>query len=227
MAFSCHGCGDCCRGSAIILSPFDVARLAAFARLTPKALIKDRCVMLKHPQTNLPSALLETVPQCSFLDEANRCTVYAARPLVCRGYPLGVLTDLNEPGWRAALQRFSVRANPCPPPRFPGAPLPMVRTLHEMATGAGMEAYAEAYRVWARLTWDIATESRYPSMSPAEELDFDLEFRRLFYEEVEAPADEGQALASFVGRVRAFRQRHRLLRAPGSEVSSPPEATTA
>jgi Fe-S-cluster containining protein len=227
MAFACHGCGDCCKGSAILLSPFDLARIAAFAHLSPKQLIKQRCVVLKHPQTNLPAVMLETVPQCSFLDGANRCTVYSARPLVCRGYPLGILTDLNQPEWRAALERFALRANPCPAPTSPSWPLPMVRTLHQMATGAGMETFAEAYRIWARLTWDVATESRYPTMSPAEVLDFDREFLRLFFEEIEAPSDEGHALSSFVGRVRAFRERYRLLPVVPTAVSTPPATTIA
>jgi len=227
MAFSCHGCGDCCKGSAIILSPFDLARLAAAEKVSARALVKERCVLLKHPQTNLPIVLLETVPACSLLDESNRCTVYANRPLVCRGYPLGVLTDLNEPGWRSPLQRFSIRANPCPAPRTTDAPLPMVRTLHEMATGAGMEPYAEAYRVWARFVWDVSTRTRYPSMSVAETLSFDREFIRAFYEDLAAPADEGEALRLFVESVRAYRERLRLFPAVPEPLSTPPAAPSA
>jgi Fe-S-cluster containining protein len=227
MAFACHGCGECCKGSALILSPFDLARLASHEKLTPRALLKERLVLLKHPQTQLPAVMMETVPACSFLDEANRCTVYGNRPLVCRGYPLGVLTDLNQPGWRSPLQRFSIRANPCPAPKTPDFPLPMVRTLHQMSTGAGMEPYAEAYRVWARFVWDIATRSRYPSMSVAEVLSFDREFTRTFYEELEAPEDEGQALVSFVERVRAYREKLRLYPAVPEPLSTPPAAPTA
>ncbi len=227
MAFACHGCGDCCKGSALILSPFDLARLAAAEKLSTRALVKERGVLLKHPQTQLPAVMLETVPACSFLDEANRCTVYSNRPLVCRGYPLGVLTDLNEPGWRSPLRRFSIRANPCPAPRTTEAPLPMVRTLHEMTTGAGMEPYAEAYRVWARFVWDVATRSRYPSMSVAEVLTFDREFIRTFYEDLEAPADEGAALSAFVERVRAYRERLKLFPAVPEPIRTPPAAPSA
>src|SRR3972149_5086108 len=110
MAFACHGCGDCCKGSAIILSPFDLARLAPAGEGSARALRKDGGVLPKPPQTTLPIVPLETVPACSLLDESNRCTVYANRPLVCRGYPLGALTALNEPGRRPPLQPFSTRA---------------------------------------------------------------------------------------------------------------------
>jgi Fe-S-cluster containining protein len=227
IAFSCHGCGDCCRGSTILLTPFDLARLAVVSGESPRAILKERCVVLKHPQLNLPTVMLETIPQCSFLDEANRCTVYVDRPLVCRGYPLGVMTDLNAPGWRPGLQWFSLRPNPCPPPRSNDAPLPIVRTLHQMATDAGMEAWTEAYRVWARLSWDIAANWRYDQMPAGEALAFDGEFVRTFFEEVDTPREVGAALIAFVARVKRFRARHDVASNLVPQVSSPPGAPSA
>ena len=209
-AFTCHGCGDCCKGSAILLSPFDLARLAALTNESPRAFVRERCVVLKHPLTTLPAVMLETVPHCSFLDEVNRCTAYNHRPLVCRSYPLGIFTDLNEPGWRPPLSRFTVRASPCPAPAPGGHPLPMVNTLHAMATSSGMEPYAEAYRAWARLTEDIAHAWRYPAMEPIEAQRFDSEFRRVFFDEVDHPADEREALGAFLRRASAFRARHAI-----------------
>ena len=209
-AFACHGCGDCCKGSAILLSPYDVARLAARASASPRALIKERCTILKHPLTNLPAVLLETVPQCSFLEEDLRCGAYAHRPLACRAYPLGIFTDLNEPGWRPPLARFTIRANACPAPSPGGHPLPMVNTLHAMATSSGLEPYAEAYRAWARLTYDISNTWRYPAMPHEEQAAFDREFVRTFFDEVEAPADEREALSRFLVRAAAFRARYRI-----------------
>jgi len=181
-------------------------------------MLKERCIVLKHPQTNLPTVMLETVPKCSFLDDENRCTAYGDRPLVCRGYPLGVLTDLNRPEWRSSLMRFSIRANPCPKPRSANPPLPMVNTLHSMATDARMEVFAEAYRAWARLCWDISTESRYAEMSPPEVMEFDREFVDLFFRAIDTPQGEAKTFADFIGRVRKFRARHGLLRAPAAEV---------
>lgn len=227
MAFACHGCGDCCKGSTVILSPFDFARLAALSGESPGAMLKERCIVLKHPQTNLPTVMLETVPRCSFLDDANRCTAYSDRPLVCRGYPLGVRTDLNRPEWRSSLSQFSIRANPCPKPQGPNPPLPMVRTLHAMATDARMEVYAEAYRAWARLCWDIATESRYPEFSPEQVAEFDREFVDLFFREAPVPQSESQTFGAFIARVRAFRTRHGLVRAPAAEVGGPAPASGA
>jgi len=223
-AFTCHGCGDCCKGSAILLSPFDLARLAALTKESPRSFVRERCVVLKHPLTSLPAVMLETVPQCTFLDDANRCTAYNHRPLVCRSYPLGIFTDLNEPGWRPALSRFTIRANPCPPPNPGGHPLPMVNTLHAMATSAGMEPYAEAYRTWARLTEDIANNWRYAEMEHEEAQAFDAEFRRTFFDEVDHPEGEREALGAFLKRASAFRARHRIPAA--GELSTPPAATT-
>lgn len=223
ISFACHGCGDCCKGSTVLLSPFDLARLCAATGQSPRDLVKARCVVLKHPFNGLPALMLETVPRCSLLDDADRCTVYAGRPLVCRGYPLGVRVDLSEPGWSAPLARFALRPNPCPPPAPGGAPLPVVTTLHAMATGAGMEPYAEAYRTWARLTWDISENWRYRSLSTVETVAFDEEFTRTFYREVEAPAGEADALVAFLQRARAFRARHRV---PASGLSTPPADPT-
>lgn len=219
-AFACHGCGDCCKGSAILLSPYDLARLAARSGETPRQVIKERCTVLKHPQTNLPTILLETVPQCSFLDEQNACTAYDFRPLVCRAYPLGIFTDLNEPGWRAPLARFTIRANACPAPAPGGHPLPMVNTLHAMATSSGMEPYAEAYRAWARLTWDISNTWRYPHMAIGEAVAFDGDFMQTFFHDLEHPADAGDALVAFLRRSSAFRARHRIPAAGARPVPS-------
>lgn len=217
VSFACHGCGDCCKGSTILLSPFDLARLCAATGEPPREFVRGHCMVLKHPFTTLPALMLETVPRCSLLDDADRCTVYHGRPLVCRGYPLGVSVDLSEPGWRAPLSRFVLRSNPCPP-RPAGAPLPVVSSLHALATAAGMEPYAEAYRTWARLTWDIAENWRYRTLPTVEGVAFDEEFTRTFYREVEAPADEADALAAFLRRAAAFRARHRV---PASSLSTP------
>jgi len=224
-AFTCHGCGDCCKGSAILISPFDLARLSAMTKESPRAFVRERCVVLKHPLTGLPCVMLETVPQCTFLDEANRCSVYDHRPLVCRSYPLGIFTDLNEPGWRPPLSRFTIRANPCPAPNPGGHPLPMVNTLHAMATSAGMEPYAEAYRTWARLTEEISNGWRYGAMGEDEAARFDREFLRVFFEEVDHPQDEREALGAFLRRAAAFRARHAIPLA--GSLSSRQAATTA
>lgn len=226
IAFACHGCGNCCKGSTVLLSPFDLARLAAATGESPRTLVKERCAVLKHPMTDLPALMLETVPRCSLLDDADRCTVYAHRPLVCRAYPLGVRVDLNASGWQAPLARFTVRANPCPPPAPGGAPLPVVSTLHALATASGLEPFAEAYRAWARLCWDIAFTWRYREMPTIEVLAFDEEFTRVFYREVEAPADEGEALLAFLRRASAFRARHRVPAANAAALNSPPGAPT-
>jgi hypothetical protein len=101
----------------------------------------------------------------------------------------------------------------------------MVNTLHAMATSSGMEPYAEAYRTWARLNWDIADTWRYPHMALGEALAFDAEFIRTFFHEVDSPADEREALTAFLKRAGAFRARHRIP-AAGS-LRTPPGATSA
>ena len=66
-SFACAGCGDCCRGREdIVLSGFDLWRIAGRLRLAP----------VKEERNN-----------CPFLTE-DHCAIHDAEPLVCALYPL-------------------------------------------------------------------------------------------------------------------------------------------
>ena len=89
--YSCAKCpGYCCSYPEIEVTPRDVERLAkhadidyrtAEARFT-KVDDKQKIRLLRHRK----DTVFESV--CMMLDQkTRRCTVYAARPAVCRGYP--------------------------------------------------------------------------------------------------------------------------------------------
>lgn len=88
----CAGCSACCHGmgSSIILDPYDSYRLCSALRLPFEVLMR------KHMELNvvdgiiLPNLRMAGEQEaCTFLDKNGRCEIHAARPGVCRMFPLG------------------------------------------------------------------------------------------------------------------------------------------
>ena len=78
-SFACAGCGCCCRGREdIVLSGFDLWRIAGRLRLPPQTVARAFCRASIGQVSHLP------VP---FLTE-NHCAIHDAEPLVCALYPL-------------------------------------------------------------------------------------------------------------------------------------------
>ncbi len=78
--FGCKRCGMCCRQEPCMLSDEEVATLCKFLHVPPEEFDSR---FLDHRSTYL---YLKT--PCPFL-RGNECTVYEARPIVCRLYPFG------------------------------------------------------------------------------------------------------------------------------------------
>lgn len=95
MSFNCDKCpGYCCSHSRIAVSDYDISRLATYFGITAAAARKRLTYryqaqdideqILRHQK----DSVFKTV--CHLFDrETRRCTVYAARPNVCRKYPYG------------------------------------------------------------------------------------------------------------------------------------------
>ena len=91
-SFACNGCGDCCRGREdIVLSGFDLWRIAARLRLPPQIVARGYCRSSIGRVSHLPVLRLAPVKEnrnnCPFLTE-NHCAIHDAEPLVCALYPL-------------------------------------------------------------------------------------------------------------------------------------------
>jgi len=82
--YECDGCGACCRTFAIFAAETDAQREPRIGdeslRLRPWLTTPEREYQL------FPLPFHET---CCFLDGDNRCTIYASRPDVCRGFEPG------------------------------------------------------------------------------------------------------------------------------------------
>lgn len=95
VSYDCSKCpGYCCTYPRIVVTDGDLRRLARHFGLAPEEAEKrftrryrdadDDERILRHRQDDVYDSI------CRFFDtEARRCTVYAARPLVCRQYPNG------------------------------------------------------------------------------------------------------------------------------------------
>lgn len=91
-SFACAGCGDCCRGREdIVLSGYDLWRIARRLGLPPKIVARGYCRGSIGPISGLPVLRLAPVKEqhnnCPFLD-GGRCSIHDAEPLVCALYPL-------------------------------------------------------------------------------------------------------------------------------------------
>ena len=91
-SFACRGCGDCCRGREdIVLSGFDLWRIAARLRLPPQIVAHGYCRASIGAVSHLPVLRLAPVKEnrntCPFLT-GNHCAIHDAEPLVCALYPL-------------------------------------------------------------------------------------------------------------------------------------------
>ncbi|HTV18097.1 MAG TPA: YkgJ family cysteine cluster protein [Polyangiaceae bacterium] len=104
LGFRCNGCGDCCRAVRVALTHHDLERLATgLARPAPRFvewLAPDDVDMTDEPGSFVElregrrlMVLLQDEGACHLLDDGQRCTAYAHRPLDCRLYPLDLSRD--------------------------------------------------------------------------------------------------------------------------------------
>ncbi len=89
----CAGCSACCHGmdNKIILDPYDLYRLNAQAGWSFDSLLACGAVSLGVAEgLVLPSLSMDGPDRaCHFLDADGRCSIHAARPGICRLFPLG------------------------------------------------------------------------------------------------------------------------------------------
>ncbi len=95
-SFKCQACNACCNNKAIPVSPYESLRLARNLGLTTTEFLKT-C-------TEEGGTILRNRPDgsCIFLGSGG-CSVHPDRPLVCRLFPLGQITDEEKQAKYAAM----------------------------------------------------------------------------------------------------------------------------
>ncbi|HJS74220.1 MAG TPA: YkgJ family cysteine cluster protein [Vicinamibacteria bacterium] len=103
LRFSCHQCGNCCRGSQpgwVYVTPFRLSRIAAFLGRTERSLRRDYVRKDENGDTVLQ---LKGNGDCVFWDEG--CTIYPERPRQCRTFPFWAETLGSPEDW-SSLKAF-------------------------------------------------------------------------------------------------------------------------
>jgi Fe-S-cluster containining protein len=135
----------------------DLARLTRFAALPASDLVDwlsaDEVDMTGEPESfvllrggrRLP-VLAHANGACRFLDGANRCGVYAARPACCRTFPL----ELEEPDDGEGRRHLTVLAEASCPGAFDGADGTLDATRRLDARGRELSHHAQLVQDWNR-----------------------------------------------------------------------------
>jgi Fe-S-cluster containining protein len=86
MDFQCKRCGHCCQvADPIDIYPKDIRRLASFFNISEEEAFEEYTI--PHPSESDLRAFKATEP-CRFYDKAQKgCSIYQARPMVCRCSP--------------------------------------------------------------------------------------------------------------------------------------------
>lgn len=97
--FHCNQCGQCCRNrDDILLSPYDLNRVAHALFVPPKTVIDRYCNLYVGENSRLPVVVIRPLGKervCPFLKN-NRCTIHASKPTVCALFPLGRFAAVKE-----------------------------------------------------------------------------------------------------------------------------------
>jgi Fe-S-cluster containining protein len=157
LGFNCTRCGECCRHVRVPLTHRDLARLASgvsrpvheFVEFLSAAEID----MTGEPETQV---ILDCGPRhmvlrhvdasCTFLDAEGSCSVYEARPVPCRTYPL-VATF----GRRGGVRRLRLlRGSDCEATRDGRVDVATLRSDTQDQADE-LREYAEVVTSWNRL----------------------------------------------------------------------------
>jgi len=91
ISFDCKICGKCCKSRHdLILTPYDVFRLARYLTRTTEEIIRNYCEVYEGQDSRLP--IVRVLPRppdasCPFLRN-RKCAVHPSKPILCRVFPL-------------------------------------------------------------------------------------------------------------------------------------------
>ena len=163
LCFDCHkgvSCWNaCCFDTDILLTPFDLLRLARHFEARPADIVRLFGTPAVHDKSNMPVVKLKMLEQdgrkerpCVFLDEAEGCTVYENRPAACRYYPLGLAAFKLEGKEDAENFYFLVKESHCR-----GHEEPKAQTVDQYRASQGVEPYDEQNRGWMHILMKLTS----------------------------------------------------------------------
>ncbi|MDI6852754.1 MAG: YkgJ family cysteine cluster protein [Deltaproteobacteria bacterium] len=149
--FRCHAglaCFNrCCRTATIMLSPYDLLRLARALEINTGELLKRYTRREMDAQSNLPLVFIDLSRSpgggCPFAG-THGCQVYHSRPAACRLFPITMGSRLAQNGIEDFY--FCRRLDYCQ-----GFDADTVWTVASWRANQGFQAYDEARREWLNL----------------------------------------------------------------------------
>lgn len=167
LKFRCTGCGNCCKGTMVMLTDADVRRLVEgtgrpfedFARFVHQddiVLDKRSPWWIRLQRARYVMALRWRRGACVFLDPENRCTVYDHRPVACREHPFNI--TLSVTGGLYSLSRSNIV--PCPH-EWDGDIKRRDLIALSNWTNRESEAYTERVKAWNRRREGRRTMAEY------------------------------------------------------------------
>ncbi|KAJ1448314.1 hypothetical protein M885DRAFT_148299 [Pelagophyceae sp. CCMP2097] len=103
LKFDCTGCGDCCRVEGDVW--LNGQEAAGMAKLLG---VEEREYDVGYTDVALEGGwrrLIASEKRCIFLDDEERCSVHAARPLQCRAYPFWPRILQSREAWDVRTRR--------------------------------------------------------------------------------------------------------------------------
>lgn len=95
--FGCSRCGRCCTTiSAIHLTPYDIYCLASHLQKTIEDFVEAYCEFEETEGSFGPAAFLRLNGSTCPFHTVDGCTVYGARPFICRLYPIGYVYSSQD-----------------------------------------------------------------------------------------------------------------------------------
>lgn len=160
--FSCHkgvSCwNECCHDTDIMLTPYDILRLAKHFDARPGTITRMFAAPSVHDGSGMPVVKLKMVDKegkkkpCVFLDEVEGCTVYKDRPAACRYYPLGLAAVKLKGHDEPEDFYFLVKEDHCK-----GHDEPHEQTVGDYRAEQGVEEYDQKNRDWIHILMKLAS----------------------------------------------------------------------
>ena len=149
-SFRCKQCGKCCRNREdILLSPFDICRIAGQIGVKPEEVIDEYGFVYIGESSLIPLVGLKMNKEtnaCPFLKE-NRCSIQSGKPSVCALFPLGRVAARELDG--DAKLRYILQPTSC------GA-RDETHTPREWMAGFNLEESEQQFMVWQNVVMSIS-----------------------------------------------------------------------
>lgn len=154
LSFRCTGCGNCCRGTVVLLTDGDVARIVDGTGKAPREFVRffgpdavemtnNHPLWIRFERGRAVMALKWRNSHCGFLGKNNLCQVYDHRPVTCREHPFNV--TLSDTG---AVERISLsRVVKCPHEWDGKSSLNDIRSVVRWNERQS-DAYTDKVKVW-------------------------------------------------------------------------------